>query len=87
VWIGLLVSAAFAAVASTSLQQPPPVHLTSEQDHQRTMDAAHYFAAAERRQRSEIAVSGELFDEGTLGSVGLALEKSFGVVGERPPGF
>jgi|HubBroStandDraft_5_1064220.scaffolds.fasta_scaffold15163_2 hypothetical protein len=41
VWIGLLVSAAFAQVASTSLQQPPPVHLTSEQDHQRTMDALH----------------------------------------------
>jgi Asp-tRNA(Asn)/Glu-tRNA(Gln) amidotransferase A subunit family amidase len=30
---------------------------------------------------------GRLFDEGRLGSVGLAMERSLGVVGERPPGF
>jgi hypothetical protein len=38
-WIGLAVSGMMAQVASSTLQQPPPVHLTSEQDHQRTMDA------------------------------------------------
>ncbi len=30
---------------------------------------------------------GRLFDEGTLGRVGLALERVSGVAGERPPGF
>ena len=30
---------------------------------------------------------GRLFDEGTLGRVGIALERAFEVVGERPPGF
>jgi len=30
---------------------------------------------------------GQLFDEGTLGSVGLALEKIFGVTEHRPAGF
>ena len=34
-----------------------------------------------------ITLIGCLFDEGTIGRVGIALEKSFGVVDERPPGF
>jgi hypothetical protein len=28
-----------------------------------------------------------LFDDGLIGQVGIALEKAFGVVGERPSGF
>jgi Asp-tRNA(Asn)/Glu-tRNA(Gln) amidotransferase A subunit family amidase len=34
-----------------------------------------------------VTLIGKLFDEGRLGSAGLALERSFGVVDERPPGF
>ncbi len=34
-----------------------------------------------------VTLVGRLFDEGTMVSAGLALERSFGVVGERPPGF
>src|SRR6516225_2491918 len=34
-----------------------------------------------------VTLIGRLFDEGTIGRVGLALERSFGVVDERPPGF
>jgi hypothetical protein len=30
---------------------------------------------------------GRLFDEGTIGRVGIALEKAFGVAAKRPPGF
>ena len=41
VWIGLVVSTTMGQVASSQLQQPPPVHSTSEQDHQRTMDELH----------------------------------------------
>ena len=40
-----------------------------------------------RRVPHGVALIGRLFDEGTLGSAGLALEKIFGVAGERPPGF
>jgi Asp-tRNA(Asn)/Glu-tRNA(Gln) amidotransferase A subunit family amidase len=40
-----------------------------------------------RRVPHGVTLIGRLFDEGTLGRAGLALEKSFGVVGERPPGF
>ncbi len=40
-----------------------------------------------RRVPHGVTLIGRLFDEGTLGSVGLALERSLGVVGERPPGF
>jgi Asp-tRNA(Asn)/Glu-tRNA(Gln) amidotransferase A subunit family amidase len=40
-----------------------------------------------RRVPHGVTLIGRLFDEGTLGQAGLALEKSFGVVGERPPGF
>jgi len=40
-----------------------------------------------RRVPHGITLIGRLFDEGTLGSAGLALERTLGVVGERPPGF
>jgi Asp-tRNA(Asn)/Glu-tRNA(Gln) amidotransferase A subunit family amidase len=40
-----------------------------------------------RRVPHGVTLIGRLFDEGTVGQAGLALEKSFGVVGERPPGF
>jgi Asp-tRNA(Asn)/Glu-tRNA(Gln) amidotransferase A subunit family amidase len=40
-----------------------------------------------RRVPHGITLIGRLFDEGTVASVGLALERSFGVASERPPGF
>jgi Asp-tRNA(Asn)/Glu-tRNA(Gln) amidotransferase A subunit family amidase len=40
-----------------------------------------------RRVPHGITLIGRLFDEGTLASAGLALERSFGVADERPPGF
>ena len=40
-----------------------------------------------RRVPHGVTLIGRLFDEGTLGGAGLALEKSFGVTGERPTGF
>jgi Asp-tRNA(Asn)/Glu-tRNA(Gln) amidotransferase A subunit family amidase len=40
-----------------------------------------------RRVPHGVTVIGRLFDEGTVAQAGLALEKAFGVVGERPPGF
>ncbi len=40
-----------------------------------------------RRVPHGVTLIGRLFDEGKLGSAGLALERSFGVAGERPPGF
>jgi Asp-tRNA(Asn)/Glu-tRNA(Gln) amidotransferase A subunit family amidase len=40
-----------------------------------------------RRVPHGVTLIGRLFDEGTLGRAGLALEKSFGVAGERPSGF
>ena len=40
-----------------------------------------------RRVPHGITLIGRLFDEGTLGRVGVALEKAFHVAGERPPGF
>src|SRR5579863_5690341 len=40
-----------------------------------------------RRVPHGITLVGRLFDEGTIASAGLALERAFGVVGERPPGF
>lgn len=40
-----------------------------------------------RRVPHGVTLIGRLFDEGTLGRVGLALEKASGVAGERPPGF
>ena len=43
--------------------------------------------ATPRRVPHGVTLIGRLFDEGTIGRVGLALEKSFGVAGERPAGF
>ncbi len=40
-----------------------------------------------RRVPHGITLIGKLFDEGTLVGAGIALERAFGVVGERPPGF
>jgi Asp-tRNA(Asn)/Glu-tRNA(Gln) amidotransferase A subunit family amidase len=40
-----------------------------------------------RRVPHGVTLIGRLFDEGTIGRVGLAMEKSFNVAGERPPGF
>jgi Asp-tRNA(Asn)/Glu-tRNA(Gln) amidotransferase A subunit family amidase len=40
-----------------------------------------------RRVPHGITLIGRLFDEGTVGRAGLALEKALGVIGERPPGF
>ena len=40
-----------------------------------------------RRVPHGVTLIGRLFDEGTIASAGLALERAFDVVGERPPGF
>jgi Asp-tRNA(Asn)/Glu-tRNA(Gln) amidotransferase A subunit family amidase len=40
-----------------------------------------------RRVPHGVTLIGRLFDEGTMASAGLALERAFGVVGERPAGF
>jgi Asp-tRNA(Asn)/Glu-tRNA(Gln) amidotransferase A subunit family amidase len=43
--------------------------------------------APPRRVPHGITLIGRLFDEGTLGQAGIAMEHAFGVVDERPPGF
>jgi Asp-tRNA(Asn)/Glu-tRNA(Gln) amidotransferase A subunit family amidase len=40
-----------------------------------------------RRVPHGITLVGRLFDDGLLGQVGMALERAFGVVDERPHGF
>jgi Asp-tRNA(Asn)/Glu-tRNA(Gln) amidotransferase A subunit family amidase len=40
-----------------------------------------------RRVPHGVTLIGRLFDEGTLGRAGLALERAFAVAAERPPGF
>jgi Asp-tRNA(Asn)/Glu-tRNA(Gln) amidotransferase A subunit family amidase len=40
-----------------------------------------------RRVPHGVTLIGRLFDEGTLGTAGLALERAFAVADERPPGF
>jgi Asp-tRNA(Asn)/Glu-tRNA(Gln) amidotransferase A subunit family amidase len=40
-----------------------------------------------RRVPHGVTLIGRLFDEGALGTAGLALERAFGVAEERPPGF
>ena len=40
-----------------------------------------------RRVPHGVTLIGRLFDEGTLGRAGLALERTLNVVAERPPGF
>jgi Asp-tRNA(Asn)/Glu-tRNA(Gln) amidotransferase A subunit family amidase len=52
-------------------------------DPQRPLPAFH----PPRRVPHGVTLIGRLFDEGTLGRVGLALEQSFGVASSRPPGF
>jgi Asp-tRNA(Asn)/Glu-tRNA(Gln) amidotransferase A subunit family amidase len=46
----------------------------------------HRFATP-RRVPYGVTLIGQLFDEGTIGRVGLALERHLGVAEERPPGF
>src|ERR1700756_2846328 len=43
--------------------------------------------ATPRRVPHGVTLIGRLFDEGTLGAAGIALEQAFGVEGERPAGF
>jgi Asp-tRNA(Asn)/Glu-tRNA(Gln) amidotransferase A subunit family amidase len=40
-----------------------------------------------RRVPHGITLIGKLFNEGTIGRVGSAMEREFGVSSERPPGF
>jgi Asp-tRNA(Asn)/Glu-tRNA(Gln) amidotransferase A subunit family amidase len=40
-----------------------------------------------RRVPHGVTLIGKLFDEGTVGTVGIAMEKECAVAGERPPGF
>ena len=40
-----------------------------------------------RRVPHGVTLIGRPFDEGTLGAVGIALERAFGVAADRPPGF
>jgi Asp-tRNA(Asn)/Glu-tRNA(Gln) amidotransferase A subunit family amidase len=40
-----------------------------------------------RRVPHGVTLIGRLFDEGTIGAVGIALERAFGVMAERPTGF
>ena len=40
-----------------------------------------------RRVPHGVTLIGRLFEEGTLGEAGIALERAFAVVNERPPGF
>ncbi len=40
-----------------------------------------------RRVPHGVSLIGRLFEEGTLGTAGIALERASGVAGERPPGF
>jgi Asp-tRNA(Asn)/Glu-tRNA(Gln) amidotransferase A subunit family amidase len=40
-----------------------------------------------RRVPHGVTLIGRLFEEGTLGRAGLAMEKAFGVVDERPKGY
>jgi Asp-tRNA(Asn)/Glu-tRNA(Gln) amidotransferase A subunit family amidase len=40
-----------------------------------------------RRVPHGVTLIGQLFDEGTVGQAGVALERAFAVVNQRPPGF
>ena len=40
-----------------------------------------------RRVPHGVTLIGRLFDEGAIGTVGIALERAFGVASQRPPGF
>jgi Asp-tRNA(Asn)/Glu-tRNA(Gln) amidotransferase A subunit family amidase len=54
-----------------------------------TPDPAHPMPrfSPPRRVPHGVTFIGKLFDEGTIGRVGIALEKALGVAAERPPGF
>jgi Asp-tRNA(Asn)/Glu-tRNA(Gln) amidotransferase A subunit family amidase len=43
--------------------------------------------ATPRRVPHGVTLIGRLFDEGTLGTAGIALERAFGLASDRPPGF
>jgi Asp-tRNA(Asn)/Glu-tRNA(Gln) amidotransferase A subunit family amidase len=43
--------------------------------------------APKRRVPHGVTLVGRLFDEGTIGRAGIALERAFGVAAKRPPGF
>jgi Asp-tRNA(Asn)/Glu-tRNA(Gln) amidotransferase A subunit family amidase len=43
--------------------------------------------ASKRRVPHGVSLVGRMFDEGTIGTAGIALEKAFGVAAERPAGF
>ena len=47
----------------------------------------HVTQQAPRRVPHGVTLIGRLFEEGTLGRAGLALEEAFNVMAERPPGF
>lgn len=64
------------------------VHVTEERSDW-APDPAHppaKFSPAKRVPHG-VTLIGRLFEEGTLANAGLAMERSFGVAGERPPGF
>jgi Asp-tRNA(Asn)/Glu-tRNA(Gln) amidotransferase A subunit family amidase len=42
---------------------------------------------SKRRVPHGVTLVGRLFEEGTIGRAGIALERAFGVAKERPPGF
>jgi Asp-tRNA(Asn)/Glu-tRNA(Gln) amidotransferase A subunit family amidase len=52
-------------------------------------DPAHPLPAfaTPKRVPHGVTLVGRLFDEGTLGAAGIALEQAFGVTDQRPPGF
>ncbi|HWZ84828.1 MAG TPA: amidase [Thermoanaerobaculia bacterium] len=43
--------------------------------------------SSKRRVPHGISLIGRMFDEGTIATAGIALERAFGVAAERPPGF
>ncbi len=43
--------------------------------------------AKPRRVPHGVCLIGRMFDEGTIATAGLAMERAFGVAAERPPGF
>ena len=52
-------------------------------------DPAHPLPKFSPKRRAPHGVTfvGRLFDEGTIGAVGVAMERAVGVAGKRPPGF